>query len=94
MTIWGERMDATISASDFKARCLDLFDQLAARKLDSVTVTKRGRPVAVIRPPAEAEPLVAVHGFLRGSVTIPPGVDVTEPAFEGEIHAGRGRFHE
>lgn len=87
-------MDATITATDFKARCLELFDQLAARKLESVTVTKRGRPVAVIRPPEASEKLVAVHGFLKGSVTIPAGLDLTTPVFEGEIHAEQGRVHE
>lgn len=85
-------MDTTISASQFKARCLDLFDQLSARKLDSVTVTKRGRPVAVVRPPEHAEKLVAIHGFLRGSVTIPPGLDPTRPALDEPLNAERGKL--
>lgn len=87
-------MTTTMTATDFKARCLELFDQLAARKLDSVTITKRGRPVAIIHPPEAAEQLTALHGFMKGSVIIPPGFDLTQPVFDGEINAERGIIHE
>jgi len=35
-----------ISASTFKAKCLELLDRLAGRKIMRIVVTKRGRPVA------------------------------------------------
>jgi len=40
-----------IAASEFKAKCLELMDRLAARKLSRIVVTKRGRAVAVLTPP-------------------------------------------
>ena len=41
--------DRTVGASEFKAKCLALLDQVAERKI-SLLVTKRGRPVARIVP--------------------------------------------
>jgi hypothetical protein len=35
-----------LSASEFKARCLEIFKVLEARRLSRVLVTRRGRPVA------------------------------------------------
>ena len=43
--------ELVISASDFKAQCLDIMSRLAAHTLTRVTVTKRGKPVAVMGPP-------------------------------------------
>ena len=37
----------TISASEFKAKCLQIFDQLGA---DGIVVEKRGKPVAKVIP--------------------------------------------
>ena len=86
--------EATLSATDFKATCLAVLDRLATRELERVTVTKRGRPVAVLTPP-EPE-TTAVEAFLasmRGTVTIPEGVDLTEPAFDGIADAELGILH-
>ena len=47
----------TIGASDFKARCLALLDEVASTHCE-IVVTKRGKPVAVVRsavPSAESE---------------------------------------
>jgi hypothetical protein len=63
----------TITASEFKAKCLDLFDQLAARKLNRLYITKRGRIVAIVTPPDNTEELSDLHGFMRGSVVAPDG---------------------
>lgn len=38
----------TVSATEFKAKCLSLLD--AVDKGESITVTKRGRAVATLRP--------------------------------------------
>ena len=81
----------TVTATDFKARCLDLFDQLANRKLDSVTVTKRGRPVAFIVPPHETT-LAPLHGFMKGSVSLPEGFDLTQPVLDQPLHAEDGKL--
>lgn len=44
----------TIPASEFKAKCLALLDQVAETK-EQLVVTKRGRPIAHVVP-AEAPP--------------------------------------
>lgn len=48
--------ELTINASAFKARCLDLMDQIASHKLSRVTVTKRGKPVSVLYAPEPPKP--------------------------------------
>jgi prevent-host-death family protein len=39
----------TICASEFKAKCLKLMDQVAATG-DTLVITKRGKPVARVLP--------------------------------------------
>jgi prevent-host-death family protein len=46
-------MAATISASQFKARCLGLMDQVAATG-EVLVITKNGQPVAELHPCASA----------------------------------------
>lgn len=53
----------TISAAEFKAKCLDLMDSVAASG-DSITVTKRGKPVAVLAP--IRDPARSAFGFMKG----------------------------
>lgn len=85
----------TISASDFKARCLEILDRLADRTLERVTITRGGQVVGVLLPPDDdADAVRRLHGFPRGSVLVPPGVDLTEPvagepfgAEDGDLHA-------
>ena len=84
----------TISASEFKAKCLDILDRLADRTLERVVITKRGRVVAMLTPPEDTVAAVRqVHGFLRGSVTIPPGFDLTAPVTDETFAAERGELH-
>ncbi len=54
----------SVPAGDFKARCLQLIDAVAATG-EPLTITKRGRPVARLVPLPAAKPL---FGALRGSV--------------------------
>ena len=44
-----------VSATELKAKCLALLDEVQA-KGEPVTVTKRGRPVATLRPVASKRP--------------------------------------
>ena len=57
-----------ITATEFKARCLELLDQVQATG-EPITVTKRGRPVARLVPVVQVE-TPALLGCLRGSVTV------------------------
>jgi prevent-host-death family protein len=84
----------TISASEFKAKCLDILDRIRSRDLERVVVTKRGVPVAVVvPPPAEAVEVERLHGFLRGSVVVPPGFDLTAPTADEAFAADEGELH-
>lgn len=84
----------TISASEFKAKCLDILDRLSDHRLDRVVVTKRGRPVAVLTPPeVEAKDVRQLYGFMRGTVLVPEEVDLTEPVLDEPFGAEEGELH-
>ena len=85
----------TLNASEFKAKCLDLLDQVNDGRIGRLVVTKRGKPVAVVTAPPVTEE--AVRRFLagmRGSVIIPEGVDLTEPALDEPMDAELGILHQ
>ena len=84
----------TVSASEFKAKCLDLLDQVGTRRIERLGITKHGRVVAVLIPPATPEEAIQeLHGFLRGSVLVPEGVDLTAPVLDEPLDAEGGGLH-
>jgi prevent-host-death family protein len=84
----------TISASEFKAKCLDILDRLADRRLERVIITKRGRAVAMLVPPEDvAEAVREMHGFVRGSVEMPPDFDLTARVADEPFAADHGEVH-
>lgn len=84
----------TISASEFKAKCLDILDRVGRREWERVVVTKRGRAVAVlVPPPSDRESVATLHGYLRDSVAIPPEVDLTAPVADEPFAAEAGELH-
>jgi prevent-host-death family protein len=57
-------METSIGAGDFKAKCLQLLDDVAEHR-ESLVITKRGKPIAKLVPmPPETE----LFGALAGSV--------------------------
>ena len=60
-------MPTTMTAAEFKARCLEIMDRVAETG-EPVIVTKRGRPVAQLAP-IRAKPKT-LRGFFRGGVKI------------------------
>jgi prevent-host-death family protein len=69
MTTFGTAaMDKTIGAAEFKAHCLRILDEVQ-RSGEPVTITKRGKPVAEVKP-VEDEQRPSVLGCLKGTVTI------------------------
>jgi prevent-host-death family protein len=52
----------TIQASEFKAKCLGLMDQVA-RTGETIVVTKNGKPIVELRPhrPPRAKSLIGIH---------------------------------
>jgi hypothetical protein len=84
----------SFTATEFKAKCLDIFDQLAARKLTRVTVTKRGKIVAVLTPPDEPGDVARrLYGSMRGTVVAPAGFDLTAPILDEPFLADEGEIH-
>jgi antitoxin (DNA-binding transcriptional repressor) of toxin-antitoxin stability system len=56
----------TISASEFKAKCLQIFDELDA---EGIVVEKRGKPIAKVIPfgPADNSRLI---GSMKGAIKV------------------------
>jgi len=65
----------TVKASDFKARCLALMDEVA-RHGEPLIITKNGRPLVELRP-YRAKGAKAPFGLHKGKVTITG--DLIEP---------------
>lgn len=88
-------MEETISVSDFKATCLDLFKRLDRRELKRVVVTRHGRTVAILTPPQAAEEEArAVHGSMAGMIIFPEDdYDLVAPIFDGVMDADQGILH-
>ena len=84
----------TISASEFKAKCLDILSRLGARKLTRVTITKHGRPVAILTPPEQpTESVRHLYGFMKGSVSGLEDIDLTAPILDERLSAEGGALH-
>lgn len=60
-------MARTMKAAEFKAKCLDVMEQVAATG-GPVTVTKRGKPIVQVAP-VVCKPKT-LRGFLKGSMKI------------------------
>jgi prevent-host-death family protein len=69
-----------IAVSEFKAKCLDILDQVQKTKRP-VRVTRRGKPLAEVIPPSPESPK-DIFGFMRGSVEILG--DIVSPANDPE----------
>ena len=84
----------TVSATEFKAKCLDMLDRVGTGEWESVAITKRGKVVAVLVPPPAAPAGVeGLHGFMRGSVQVPEGLDLTARMNEDGFLAEDGVLH-
>ena len=84
-----------ISATEFKAKCLGLLDRLKAKKIKRIIVTKRGKAVAVLTPPADQKSAADdLFGCLRGRMMAPKNFDFTTPALDEPLNAMKGRIHE
>ena len=65
---------ASISAAEFKAKCLDLMDTVAETGA-SIVITKRGRPVATLAPVRSSRN--SLRGIMKGRIRIRG--DITSP---------------
>jgi prevent-host-death family protein len=73
----------TVQASQFKAHCLALMDEVAATG-EPLLITKHGKPIAELKPhrPPRAKSLI---GLDKGRIKILG--DIVAPAYEGEWDA-------
>jgi prevent-host-death family protein len=77
-------MDTIITATQAKAEFLGLIDRVASGDSGPVTVTKHGKAKVMIvaindeKPPLTFE---TFFGCMAGTVTIPDGLDLTEPVW-------------
>lgn len=72
-------MGKMIGAAEFKAHCLRILDEVQ-RSGESVTITKRGKPVAEVKAVAEDSRAKSLFGALKGTVTFARDFDPGEPA--------------
>lgn len=57
----------TVSASEFKAKCLALLDEVKSTG-EALEITKRGKPVARVLPPTI--PRTDLFGAMKGEIKI------------------------
>lgn len=85
-------MERTIAATDFKAHCLELLDEVE-RTREGITVTKRGKPVARLVPLHDVS--ITLEGSVRygGDIVAPTGEswEADSPAMPPKRVKKRGR---
>lgn len=60
-------METTITATEFKARCLELMDQVYQTR-EAIIITKRGKPVSRLEPPKLTERMPSLLGCMLGQL--------------------------
>jgi prevent-host-death family protein len=65
----------TIAVGEFKARCLKIMDEVRSTR-SPVTITKRGKPIAILTPYSEEKP-APLFGRMKGRVKMAD--DLTAP---------------
>ena len=75
-------MGKTVSASEFQAKCLRIINEMADDG-EPVTITNRGKPVAVLSPVRPENATRSIIGAMKGSVLayddpFGPAADPTE----------------
>jgi antitoxin (DNA-binding transcriptional repressor) of toxin-antitoxin stability system len=75
--------EPNIGVTAFKSQCLGLIDDVATGKTKRIVLMKHNRPVAAVVPIHDEEEnldeLDDLWGAMEGTVTIAPGVDLTDP---------------
>jgi prevent-host-death family protein len=66
MTMSAKPSSRIVKAGEFKAKCLELMDEVAASG-ETIVVTKRGKPVAKLGPIDERP--ASLFGLLQGNFT-------------------------
>lgn len=78
--------EITVSATEFKAKCLELMKQVSSGKLRRVHVTNRGKPLVAVTPESseivDEKPWSAesIFGCMKGEVGL-ADIDWEKPAY-------------
>ena len=62
-----------VTVTEFKAKCLSLLEEVSTTG-GTITVTKRGQPLATVGPVVKPPRRRSLRGILRGKVHIPDEV--------------------
>lgn len=81
-------MGKMIGAAEFKAHCLRILDEVE-RTGEPVTITKRGRVVGELHPPAKRKGKGVAFGFLKHP-DYRYDADPESPAYDGPWNAELG----
>ncbi len=78
--------EVVITATEFKAKCLELLDRVKSGAVKTVRITKRGKEVGLLIAPQSAEEKPwdprSMFGAMKGSLTLDPSIDLTKPIYE------------
>jgi prevent-host-death family protein len=58
-----------VSVTEFKAKCVALLEDVST-KGDTITVTKRGKPLATVSPAPPPKPYKSLKGIFKGQLKI------------------------
>jgi hemin uptake protein HemP len=92
-------VDKTISATEFKAKCLELMAQVHNGQLRRLHITKRGKPFVAVTldDDASKEPWrpESIFGCMKGTINLPDDFDWEQSPFtDAELAEQAGRFSE
>ncbi len=75
----------SMTATEFKATCLDVLDRVNSGEIEELAITKRGTVVAVLhRPKVTLAEARALFGCMKGTLGIPDDLDLTAPVCDPE----------
>ena len=84
-----------IHVTQSKAKRVDIRVNLAEHKLDRVVVLKRGPPAVIVTSPPPVENLIEdLNGFMRGSVSPDPDLDLKAPISDEPWDTAQCTLHE
>jgi prevent-host-death family protein len=78
-----------VSATEFKAKCLALLDEVATTG-STITVTKRGKPVATVIPAPKKRK--SSRGAWKGKIFIPDELLMADRSDLWDVVREKGKF--
>ena len=74
--------EVVITATEFKAKCLELLDRVQSGDIKRLRITKRGKSVAEVVPDQTARS--SFFGWQKGSFDLPDDLDIDGPIYDPE----------